>query len=205
MKNHPPVSAPTPGNAAPKKKHPILWGILGFFIIGGIISQCGGGPDSASKTDTPSPTPVASASQSSAPEPEPQSDPAEPAPDPVVTPISEEEAVAEFQAFVDDRKAHNVSIANAITGITISNGVVSVAFDPASAGVDQETFDAINPFPNLAEFVGTPMTFADEQGNRLRTVVKEVHATDASGNVIGTATAAELYKIGTGEDLPAGQ
>lgn len=196
MKKLPTAPVPAAGTNKPKKKHPILWGILGLFVIGGIISQCGGGTNPANKTADPAPAPQSSA-------PEPRSAPSEAAPD--AAPISEEEAVAEFQAFVDERKAHDVVIAKTITGVTISDGVVSVAFDPASAGIDQATFDSINPFPNLAEFVGTPMCFANEQGDRLRTVVKEVHATDAAGNIIGTATAAELYKIGTGDDLPAGQ
>ena len=122
---------------------------------------------------------------------------------PAVEAITDEQARAELQAFIDGRAAAGVAIAKTVTDLTVTDGVVTATFDPAAAGMDQATFDAVNAFPNLAKFVGAPMESDDEQGNRLRTRVTRVDTVSADGKSLGSMTAAELYRVGTGKDLPS--
>mgnify|MGYP001644203970 CR=1 FL=1 len=107
------------------------------------------------------------------------------------------------QAFIDQRASSGVVLAKTITSLTLADGVLTATFDPAAAGMDQATFDTVNAFPNLAKFVGTPMMSKDDQGARLRTRITRVDTVSADGRSLGSATAAELYRAGTGEDLPA--
>ena len=79
-----------------------------------------------------------------------------------------------------------------------------VIFDPPSAGASSEAFLAANPFDTLAEFVGTPIAFANEDGRRLRSRVENVHVAFADGRSLGTMTAADLYRNGTGGEWAPG-
>lgn len=178
--------------------------ILGLGFLGSLIED-EKKPEAAAQS--------AAVQQEVKQEPEaPQSEPApapvevpqsEPAPEsaPAEAEISDDQVRAEFQEFVNERANSGVMIAKAITSVTFSDGVVSVVFDPESIGMDRETFDYINAFPNLAKFIGTPMAFKDDQGNRLRTRVERIDTFDAAGNSLGSATKAEIYEMGTGEKL----
>lgn len=193
-----PAAQSSPAPAAPAKKP--LWKRRWFVILAIVVvvvaisRMTGGGSKSAttSSSNTPATT-VASEAPATA---EPATEAA-----PAVAAITDEEACAEFQAFVDERAAAGVMIAKTVTSITCADGVVTAVFDPASTGMDQATFDTINAFPNLAKFIGTPMSFSDEQGDRLRTRVTRVDTVMADGTPAGSMTAAELYKVGTGKDL----
>lgn len=191
-----PAAQPSPAPAAPAKKP--LWTrrwfvILAIIVVVVAISRMTGGGSKSATTSSTLTTTVASEAPATA---EPATEAA-----PAVAAITDEEACAEFQAFVDERAAAGVMIAKTVTSITCADGVVTAVFDPASTGMDQATFDTINAFPNLAKFIGTPMSFSDEQGDRLRTRVTRVDTVMADGTPAGSMTAAELYKVGTGKDL----
>ena len=115
--------------------------------------------------------------------------------------ITVKQALAEFQDFIDQRASSGVLLAKTVTSLTLTDNVLTATFNPESIGMDQATFDAINAFPNLAKFIGSPMSFSDEQGDRLRTRVTRVDTVMADGTPAGSMTAAELYKVGTGKDL----
>ena len=186
-----PAAQSSPAPAAPAKKP--LWKRRWFVILAIVVvvvaisRMTGGGSKSATTSSNTPATTVASEAPATV--------------DPAVAAITDEEACAEFQAFVDERAAAGVMIAKTVTSITCADGVVTAVFDPASTGMDQATFDAINAFPNLAKFIGSPMSFSDEQGDRLRTRVTRVDTVMADGTPAGSMTAAELYKVGTGKDL----
>lgn len=191
-----PAAQPSPAPAAPAKKP--LWKrrwfvILAIIVVVVAISRMTGGGSKSATTSSTLTTTVASEAPATA---EPATEAA-----PAVAAITDEEACAEFQAFVNERAAAGVVIAKTVTSITCADGVVTAVFDPASTGMDQAAFDTINAFPNLAKFIGTPMSFSDEQGDRLRTRVTRVDTVMADGTPAGSMTAAELYKVGTGKDL----
>lgn len=191
-----PAAQPSPAPAAPAKKP--LWTrrwfvILAIIVVVVAISRMTGGGSKSATTSSTLTTTVTSEAPATA---EPATEAA-----PAVAAITDEEACAEFQAFVDERAAAGVMIAKTVTSITCADGVVTAVFDPASTGMDQATFDTINAFPNLAKFIGSPMSFSDEQGDRLRTRVTRVDTIMADGTPAGSMTAAELYKVGTGKDL----
>lgn len=193
-----PAAQSSPAPAAPAKKP--LWKrrwfvILAIVVVVVAISRMTGGGSKSATTSSTLTTTVASEAPATV---EPATEAA-----PAVAAITDEEACAEFQAFVDERAAAGVVIAKTVTSITCADGVVTAVFDPASIGMDQAAFDAINAFPNLAKFIGSPMSFSDEQGDRLRTRVTRVDTVMADGTPAGSMTAAELYKVGTGKDLPS--
>ena len=191
-----PAAQSSPAPATPAKKP--LWKrrwfvILAIVVVVVAISRMTGGGSKSATTSSTLTTTVASEAPATV---EPATEAA-----PAVAAITDEEACAEFQAFVDERAAAGVVIAKTVTSITCADGVVTAVFDPASIGMDQAAFDAINAFPNLAKFIGSPMSFSDEQGDRLRTRVTRVDTVMADGTPAGSMTAAELYKVGTGKDL----
>ena len=112
------------------------------------------------------------------------------------------EVEAAFTAYLDQRASSGVLIAKAVQSVVFENGTLRVTFDPEAAGIDRELFLSVNPFDNMAEFVGTPIAFANEEGARLRTVVERVSTQLSDGTDLGSLTAAEIYEIGTGEKLP---
>ena len=75
--------------------------------------------------------------------------------------------------YIAERAAADVTIAKAVSDVSFSDRVLRVTFDPAKEGMDQETFDGINPFKNpyddsesLADFVSTLMSFGNNVGVR---------------------------------------
>lgn len=117
------------------------------------------------------------------------------------TPATDDEVVAAFRDYLNERASSGVVIAKAVSDITFSDGVVRVTFDPALVGIDRDTFSSISPFQNLAEFVGTPIAFDDDLGKRIRPLVGSVETVFVDGTSAGTLTAQEIYKMGTGKDL----
>jgi hypothetical protein len=107
---------------------------------------------------------------------------------PAVSPASNEEVLAAFQGFVNERAAANVLVAQAVTSVTFENGVVRIAIDPAAVGYDEASFRELVPFENLAEIFITPMAFNDDIGPRLRASVSSVETVDAAGGSRGSRT-----------------
>ena len=182
--------------AASRGKKPLWkrwWFIALVLLLAiGILNPARGGSKNSTTTSTPTPETTTETTMETPTEQTP-----------AVEAITDEQARAEFQAFIDERAAAGVAIAKTVTDLTVKDGIVTATFDPAAAGMDQTTFDAVNAFPNLAKFVGSPMESDNEQGNRLRTRVTRVDTVSADGKSLGSMTAAELYRAGTGKDLPS--
>ncbi|MCB9441124.1 MAG: hypothetical protein H6523_12860 [Mycolicibacterium sp.] len=159
-----------------------LVGIAAVIVVGlGILgAACGkdskNTPPAAPATTTNSATTTAEAATTPAARPDP-------------TPEQIQQA---FQAFVDERATAGVMLAKAVTGVTVDGGVVTVTMDAAPAVLDA------SPFDNLAEMFGTPVAFDDDDGIWLRQVVQRVDVVDAGGQSLGSLTATELRKKGTG-------
>lgn len=121
-------------------------------------------------------------------------------PEPIVA--SSEEVVEAFDDYLSERAESGVMIAKAVTDISFDDESVKVIFDPAQTGVDEDLFFELSPFDNYAEFAVTPIAFANDEGKHLRTAVDKVETFLPDGNSLGSLTKEELYKQGTGEDLP---
>ncbi|MBD3689127.1 hypothetical protein H8R18_06210 [Nanchangia anserum] len=97
-----------------------------------------------------------------------------------------------------------VTLTKAVTDVRIENDVVTVVFDPASVHADRETWDTmINVFDNLAEWTGAPIAFTNDESKALRMAAETVDAVYTDGSSGGSLTKAEIYRMGTGKDLPA--
>ena len=96
-----------------------------------------------------------------------------------------------FQAYIDERSSSGVMLAQSVTSVTVSNGVVTVAANPNPVLLESGS-------SNLAKLFGTPVAFNDDQGIWLRETVQRVDVVDAAGNSLGSMTAAELNKMGAG-------
>lgn len=189
--------APTPTAKKPFWKR---WWFIVLVVLVALIAVNQRGDKHATTADATT-APAPATQEETAPAQAPAEEPATQAP--AVEEITDEQALAEVQAFIDQRASSGVVLAKTVTSLTLADGVLTATFDPAAAGMDQATFDRLNAFPNLAKFVGTPMMAKDDQGARLRTRITRVDTVSADGRSLGSATAAELYRAGTGEDLPA--
>jgi len=170
------------------------WGWVLVVVAVLVVGALANGGDQPTASPSPTATEAPATGDASA---EQTGEPSEPA----AASVTDAEVVAAFQAYIDERAGAGVVIAKAVTDVSFTNRVVRVTFDPAAAGIDQATFDTINPFDNLAEFAGDPIMFDNDQGNRLRPAIDAVETVRADGTPLGTMTTAELYKAGTGEDL----
>lgn len=149
-------------------------------------------------TETNSKPVPPAASQGAAPSPSPTGDDesirpsAEPSDEPQVT---DEEVLDAFKSFFDERASSGVVLAKSVSSITFLDGVLRVTFDPATAGIGQDLFDTANVFPNLANFVATPIAFNDEIGNRIRPVVDSIETVHADGSPLGTFSRADILSL----------
>lgn len=190
--------SPAPAPTAKKPFWKRWWFIVLVVLVALIAVNQRGDKHTTTADATTAPAP---ATQEETPAQAPAEEPATQAP--AVEEITDEQALAEVQAFIDQRASSGVVLAKTVTNLTLADGVLTATFDPAAAGMDQATFDTVNAFPNLAKFVGTPMMSKDDQAARLRSRITRVDTVSADGRSLGSATAAELYRAGTGEDLPA--
>ncbi|UXA17019.1 hypothetical protein [Mycobacterium sp. SMC-4] len=126
-------------------------------------------------------TTTTTAAPAASPEPEPD---ARPAP-------TDAEVVEAFQAYVDERAAAGVMLAEAVTSVTSADGVVTVTMDADPVLLE------LSPFDNYAELFGTPAAFNDDDGVWLRQTVQRVDVVDAAGQSLGSMTTAELNRKAT--------
>lgn len=115
------------------------------------------------------------------------------------TPPSDDEIVAAIANYTKERAASGVRIAQAITEITCEDGVVKVVFDPSATEITVDLFHEINPFGNLAQFVGTPIAFNDGVGTWFRQRLVRIDTALPDGSSLGMLTAKELHALATGE------
>lgn len=113
----------------------------------------------------------------------------EPAPPPAPT---DAEVVAAFQAYIKERADSGVMLADAVTSVTSVDGVVTVTMDASPVVLEA------SPYDNYAELFGTPAAFNDDEGVWLRQTVQRVDVVDASGQSLGSMTAAELNQRAAG-------
>ncbi|WP_131721510.1 hypothetical protein [Mycolicibacter heraklionensis] len=117
-----------------------------------------------------------------------------PPPAPVVRPApTNAEVQNAFQAYIAERAGAGVMLAQSVTSVAVADGVVTVTADPSP------TLLELSPFDNLAELFGTPVAFDDDDGVWLREIVQRVDVVTSTGASLGSLTAAQLRKIGTGE------
>jgi len=111
------------------------------------------------------------------------------------TTVTDAEVLAVFKKFLDERAAGGVILAKAVSDVSYADGVVRVTFDAAKAGLSQEAFDRVNPFPNLSKFVATPIAFNDDIGNRIRPAVVSIETVRAGGLPLGTYSHEEILSL----------
>ncbi|KUI17397.1 hypothetical protein AU191_08800 [Mycolicibacterium acapulense] len=97
-----------------------------------------------------------------------------------------------FESFITERASSGVMLAQSVTDVSVSDGVVTVTLDADPVVLD------LSPFDNQAELFGVPVAFNDDDGVWLRKTVQRVDVVDADGNSLGSMTAAELNKMGAG-------
>lgn len=105
---------------------------------------------------------------------------------------TDDEVKEAFQAFVDERAASGVMLAEGVTDVSVSDGVVTIILDADPVLLE------MSPYDNYAELFGVPVMFNDEDGVWLRQTVQRVDVVDAGGHSMGSMTAAELHKKGAG-------
>lgn len=121
---------------------------------------------------------------------------------PPATPITPEQAVAHIRAFVAERAQARVLMAEAFTEVELTEGTLTATWNENAIGKKKsDLLLELNPFENLAVFIGTPLSFDNEEGRQLRQHIQAVSVVGPFG--VGTMSARELYERATG--LPADQ
>lgn len=116
----------------------------------------------------------------------------------------DQEVIDAFARYINERVTNDVLSAQAVVSISFDGTTVMVVFDPSTVRASNGAFLAVNPFDTLAEFVGIPISFADEEGRRLRSRVEKIHVALADGRDLGTMSAAALYRKGTRQEWEPG-
>lgn len=159
-------------------------GVAALIAVVGLAAACGGGgsgsPKGTSSTaatttvETVAPTTTAQATTEVRPAP------------------TDAQVKDAFQSYINERANSGVMLAQSVTSVTVSGGVVTVTVDAKPVVLE------LSPFDNLAKLFGTPVAFNDDEGVWLRQTVQRVDVVDAAGNSLGSMTAAELNKMGAG-------
>ncbi len=111
------------------------------------------------------------------------------------------EVVEAFQRFLEERAQAGVAIARAVSSVSFASGEVIVVFDASVPGYEEWALRETAAFDNWADFAGAPIAFSNPEGDRLRLAVSRVTTFMDDGKPLGSRSAAELYKQGTGTDL----
>ncbi len=154
-------------------------------MIGGLAAGCGGtGRETAKETSsTAAPTRIVETATATATAESTAA--SRPAP-------TDAEVKQAFESYINERASSGVMLAQSVTSVTVTGGVVTVTVDAKPAVLE------LSPFDNLAKLFGTPVAFNDDQGVWLRQTVQRVDVVDAAGKSLGSMTAAELNKMGAG-------
>lgn len=186
------------GNPAQRRRLAIAGGGLGLIVVIGIAVGATAGGDDSKSTAKPTKT---EAKPSNQPSQEPTQEPKASEPAKTVA-AADSEVVDLIKNYIAERAAADVTIAKAVTNVSLSDRVLRVTFDPAKVGMGQEEFDSINPFNNpydksesLADFVTSPMAFNTDEGERLRQAIDKTETKYADGTPDGSRTTAEIIKL----------
>lgn len=113
------------------------------------------------------------------------------------TPVTPEQAVAAVQAFIDERAASRILMAEAFTDLELVDGVLTATWREAAIGKEKsDLLLEINPFENLAVWLGTPLSFDNEEGRQIRQHVHTVSVIGPFG--VGSMSVRDLYERATG-------
>jgi hypothetical protein len=118
---------------------------------------------------------------------------------------TDDEVLRAFNSYVSEQADAGVLFAKAVSSLMFDGSNLMATFDPSSVGADEDAFLAASPFNTLAEFMGTPVAFADAEGQRLRRRVATISATLRSGRDLGTVSVSSVYRAGTGSDWEPGE
>lgn len=155
--------------------------VAALTAVVGLAAACGGGNESAKQKSTAATT-TASAVAPTTPEETTQSRPAP----------TDAQVKDAFQSYINEWANSGVMLAQSVTSVTVTGGVVTVTVDAKPIVLE------LSPFDNLAKLFGTPIAFNDDEGVWLRRTVQRVDVVDAAGKSLGSMTAEELNKMGAG-------
>lgn len=112
-------------------------------------------------------------------------------------PITADEAVSAVRDFIAQRASAGVVMAEAFTDVQLSDGVLTAAWSEQAIGKQRsDTLLSVQPFEDLAVFVGTPLAFNNEQGRQIRQHIHTVSVIGPFG--VGNKSIRELYGRATG-------
>jgi hypothetical protein len=109
--------------------------------------------------------------------------------------VTDAQVLSVFRSYFTERAANGVMYGKAVSGVTFENRVLRVTFDPATAGVDEATFDSLAAHFNFPEFAATPIAFNDDVGNRLRPAIDSIETVRENGTSLGTVNAAQILAL----------
>lgn len=161
----------------------VVAAIVISIVIGTVTESSTRAPTAASTESSAVSTPISSAPTETSSQPS------------ATASATDAEVVEAFKSYVRERASSGVVVAKTVSGITFSNGVLRVTFDPAMANIGQDLFDQINSFPNLARFVATPIAFNDDLGKRSRPMVDSIETVSADGSPLGTFSRADILAL----------
>lgn len=112
-------------------------------------------------------------------------------------PITADEALAMVRSFVVERSAANVLMADAFTDIDLAEGILTASWSEAAIGkAKSDLLLELNPYENLAVWLGTPLAFNNEQGRQIRQHVHTVSVIGPFG--AGSISTQALFERATG-------
>lgn len=109
--------------------------------------------------------------------------------------VTDAEVFQVFNDYFAERSSKGVVLAEAVSEVHFEGGIVQVTFDPAKAGITRDQFDYINPCPNLASFVASPIAFNDEVGNRIRPSGHSIATVASDGAPLGSFTHDQILAL----------
>jgi hypothetical protein len=118
-----------------------------------------------------------------------------PTPPPPVSSAADAAVLKTFRSYFAKRAASGVVLAKSVSNVSFDSGVVRITFDPESAGIDQVTFDSINPYSNLAEFASTPIAFNDSVGNKIRPLIDGIDTVLPDGTSLGSYSRKDILAL----------
>lgn len=84
-----------------------------------------------------------------------------------------------------------------VDGLELDGGVLTATWSQDAIGkVDSDLLLELNPFENLAQFIGVPMAFDDRAGARIRRHVHTIYV--VLPTAVGSLPVAEIHARATG-------
>ncbi|MCS5511725.1 hypothetical protein NY537_03070 [Curtobacterium flaccumfaciens pv. betae] len=188
-----------PKKPLPKKALIIGGSVAAVAVVGIIIGAITEGDPAPVETATAIARPEASASATTSAVPTPSATAftgaAAASASANVRAVTDAEVLQVFDDYFAERSSKGVVLAKAVSQVRFEGGIVKVTFDPAKAGITRDQFDYINPFPNLASFVASPIAFNDDVGNRIRPSVQSIATVASDGAPLGSFTHDQILAL----------